>query len=274
MGEGPVVAVNGNQRWREGRDSYRPPGEVIDARACEVAPLAELEAKAFVTGHHYSGSYPAARWRFGLHRAGQLVGVAVFSHPCRDSILTKAFPIDSAREAVELGRFVLLDEVPGNGETWFLARCFAELRGQVRGVLSTGDPEPRTTLDGRQVFPGHVGTIYQAHNAAYLGRGKARLLRLLPDGRVFSERAISKIRSLERGWRHCAAQLEAAGATPLADPDAGDARAWLATWLPRVTRPFRHPGNHRYAWRIDRRMRWAPERLPYPKLTPVVLQAA
>lgn len=256
-----------NQRWLQRRDSYRPDGEVIDTSAYEVAPISELEAKAFVTEHHYSGSYPAARWRYGMHLRGRLVGAAVFSHPCRDSILTKAFPGIVAREAVELGRFVLLDEVPGNGETWFLARCFAALRGQVRGVLSTSDPEPRTTADGRVIFPGHVGTIYQAHNGVYMGRGKARLLRLLPDGRVFSERAISKIRSLERGWRHCAEQLEAVGAAPLSyrDPEPGDAREWLGTWLSRVTRPFRHPGNHRYGWRLDRRLTWKPVRLSYPK---------
>lgn len=255
-----------NQRWRDRRGSYRPAGETIDASEYEVAEGGELDAKAFVTAHHYSASYPAARWRFHLYRRGALVGVAVFSHPCRDSILTKTFPIASARDAVELGRFVLLDEVPGNGETWFLARCFERLRGQVRGVLSTSDPEPRTTIDGRLVFPGHVGTIYQAFNAVHLGRGKKRILRLLPDGRVFSERAISKVRSMERGWRRCAAELEAAGAAPVGDPDAAGARAWLATWLSRVTRPFPHPGNHRYAWSLDRRMDWRPERLPYPKL--------
>ena len=256
-----------NQRWLQRRDRYRPDGEVIDPRAYEVTEIDELTAKRFVLEHHYSASYPAARWRFGLHRGGQLVGVAVFSHPCRESILTKTFPIARAREAVELGRFVLLEEVPGNGETWFLARCFDLLRGQVRGVLSTSDPAPRSTIDGEVVFPGHLGLIYQGHNAAYIGRGKARTLRLLPDGRVFSERSIAKVRSLERGWRHCAAQLEAAGAAPLGEPDAGDARVWLAAWLPRVTRPFPHPGNHRYAWSLDRRMVWRPTRLPYPKPT-------
>lgn len=72
-----------NQRWAQGRDSYRPAGEPIQTRLYEVAELDELDAKAFVVEHHYSRSYPAARWRFGLHRAGRLVGVAVFSGPYR-----------------------------------------------------------------------------------------------------------------------------------------------------------------------------------------------
>jgi integrase len=142
-----------NQRWAHGRDSYRPVGEPIQTRLFEVGELDEFDAKGFVIEHHYSRSHPAARWRFGMHRAGRLVGVAVFSHPCRDSVLTDAFPAAAPREAVELGRFMLLDEVPGNGETWFLGRCFAALRGRVRGVLSTSDPVARAALDGRVIFP-------------------------------------------------------------------------------------------------------------------------
>ena len=253
-----------NQRWLFGRDSYRPPAEVIRSAEYDVAPLEELAAKAFVTSHHYSGSYPAARFRYGLHRRGRLVGVAVFSVPMRWEVF-KPLPF-AGRESVELGRFVLVDEVPGNGETWFLARCFEQLRTKgLRGVVSFSDPIPRTTLDGRRVFPGHVGTIYQAHNGAYVGRGRADTLRLLPDGRVLSRRAISKIRNGEQGLHYASAILESHGAAPLGGQDP---RAWLAHWLPRLTRPLRHPGTFKYAWTLHRRDRSALKchHLAYPKL--------
>ena len=64
-----------NQRWREGRDSYRPSGETIRAADYEVhrfpsvAPGADDAARDFVEGHHYSRSFPAARERFGLYKA-------------------------------------------------------------------------------------------------------------------------------------------------------------------------------------------------------------
>jgi hypothetical protein len=81
------------QRWRARRDSYRPVGEPIHTRLYEVAPIAiDGPAKDFVIHHHYSGSYPAARFRFGLYRHQVLVGVAVFSHPCGDRGLTSVFP--------------------------------------------------------------------------------------------------------------------------------------------------------------------------------------
>ncbi len=77
------------QRWRERRDLYRPKGEVMDPREYEVSALPTAEAKMFVISHHYSGTFPAARRSFALHRRGQLVGVAVFSHPASNAVLTK-----------------------------------------------------------------------------------------------------------------------------------------------------------------------------------------
>lgn len=249
------------QRWSEGRTRFRPAGETIRVSEYDVDLLEDdRRPKAFVLEHHYSASYPPARVRVGLYRRGHLVGVAVFSQPCNDAALTSVFPI-AAVDGVELGRFVLLDEVPGNGESWFLARCFEQLRRrELRGVISFSDPIARTTAAGALVFPGHIGTIYQAHNAAYVGRGTARTLRILPDGTVMSARALQKIRAGERGWRSAAQQLERWGASSCQDVDR---RGWLRTWLPQLTRPLRHPGNHKYAWPLDRRLMAVSG--PYPK---------
>lgn len=256
-----------NQRWNEGQTSYRPAGEVIRTSEYDVAPILDNQVpKAFVEKHHYSGTYPAARFRYGMYHRGELAGVAVFSHPCSDKVLTKVFPVaDDPTQAVELGRFVLLDEVPGNGESWFLARAFEHLRSSgIVGVVSFSDPMPRTSISGDVVLPGHTGCIYQSVNGVYLGRGDARTLHILPDGRSFNHRAAQKIRKREQGWRYAAQQLEVHGAAPLTE--SMDAAEWLRTWLPRLTRPLRHRGNHKYAWAIDRAIRkHLPKSLPYPK---------
>lgn len=141
------------QRWRVRVPRYRPARECIDASAYDVVELRhDGETKAFVETNHYSGTYPAARFRFGLTRGSHLVGVAVFSHPCNDAVLTSVFG-GEAIESVELGRFVLLDDVPGNGETWFLARCIDVLRKrELRGVVAFSDPHPRHDVHGRVVI--------------------------------------------------------------------------------------------------------------------------
>lgn len=258
------------QRWRNGRGSYRPAGEPIRTSDFDVQPIAkDNPAKAFVCAHHYSASYPAARFRFGLYRSGELVGVAVFSEPAnRLSLACLPCPVT---DATELGRFVLLDDVPANGETWFLARCFGLLAAEgVAGVISFSDPMPRSDARGVTVFPGHVGTIYQASNAVYLGRARGDALRLLPDGTVLHNRAIAKLRKRDKGWRYVAARIEAAGAGAVGE----DVEAWLATWLPRVVRRVKHPGNLKYAFALDRRMRKRmPASLPYEKMA-LIRQAA
>lgn len=255
------------QRWRARRDSYRPAGEPIRTADHEVVVLEDdATAKAFVVAHHYSGSYPAARFRVGLFRRGELAGVAVFSHPCAQQVLDV---LPGGREAgVELGRFVLLDEVEANGETWFLARALRLLaREGFAAVLSHSDPAPRSTAAGAVVFGGHVGTIYQASSATYLGTGPRRTQRLLPDGSVFSARAWSKIRARERGWDYSSEILVRAGAAPPPrDPSRGQLRAWLKLWVPRLSRPVRHPGMHRYAFPLDKTSRrLMPASLAYPK---------
>lgn len=251
------------QRWRCGRASYRPAGELFAPLAHEVAEIdRDGPAREFVEAHHYSGTYPAARRRFGLYRGAALVGVAVFSVPMTAAVLG---PLPAGAEAAELGRFVLLDEVPGNGESWFLARCLDVLRREGwAGVVTFADPEARTTASGESVFGGHLGTIYQASNAVYLGRATPRTLRVLPDGTVFSARAAQKIRARERGWRYAVEQLVAAGAP---EPANDDLRGWLPVALAATTRTVRHRGNHKYVIGLESRVRaMLPASRSYPKV--------
>ena len=255
------------QRWCDHRGSYRPAGEVLQPSHYEVAEIwGDAEARAFIEQHHYSGSYPNARFRFGLYWGGLLVGVAVFSHPVNDLVLA-VFPGD-IRASVELGRLVLLDFVPANAESWFLARAFTLLRrAGIHGVASFSDPVPRTAVDGRLLFAGHVGTIYQASNAIYTGRSRPERKLLLPDGTMLHSRSLAKIRVRDSRWRSAAKPLERHGAEPLRDDE--DARTWVETWAKKLCRPLVHSGNHRYLFVLDRRLRkYLPTGLPYPKFEP------
>ena len=195
---------------------------------------------------------PPARFRFGIYRDGTgLAGVAVFSVPCRDAVLTSVFPGDP-RCSVELGRFVLLDQVERNGETWFLGECFRHLRAAgVEGVVAFSDPVPRIDAAGRTIMPGHVGIIYQAFNGCYLGQRRAESLWQLPNGQTLHRRSLAKIKKRDRGWETPAARLVELGA----DEPWDDAGAWLEHWLPKIATRKRHPGNHKYAWAVDRRLR-------------------
>lgn len=211
------------QRWRHRRAAYRPANEPLDPNLYGVEPIADAQAKSFVTAHHYSGTYPAARTRIGLFRsrpnhAAELVGVAIFSVPMNSAAVTHHTGQPAAAAAgIDLGRFVLLDEEPANTESWFLARALRILHSllpDISAVLSYSDPLPRHAIDGATTMPGHIGTIYQASNARYLGRSRARTLIVDVTGRTVSERALSKLRADDRGADYAYSQLLAAGAPP------------------------------------------------------------
>ena len=261
------------QRWRDGRSHWRHRSEGgFDASHYRVGPIDDRTAKAYVERNHYARSYVASRLRYGLwDRRGHLLGVAVLSVPVRREVLTLPFPeLQPFRESLELGRFVLADRAPANSESWFLGRVF-RLAGSegVRGVVSFSDPVARCDAAGRIVFPGHIGIAYQAANATYAGRGTARTLYVLPDGRVLNDRALSKLRSLDVGHEYVEHLLRGFGAPPRRGSPPSE-------WLPRAldaagVRRLRHPGNHRYLFRLGdrtskRSVVIALPKLPYPKL--------
>lgn len=276
-------ASNFTQRWKRHKHSWRHVSEGgFASREYEVGALDEAVARAFVEQHHYSGSYSGDLQRYGLWHHARLVGVAVLGNGGFSRVLTNPFPdLEPYSESAELSRFVLLDEVPGNAESWFLAEAFRQAAALgMRGIVSFSDPQPRTTAAGHLVMRGHVGTIYQASNATYTGRATSRTIYLLPDGRVFNEQSLGKIRLQKQGARYAEAELVRFGARPREDGE--DPRSWLRQALVDAgCRRVRHPGNHRYLFtlanprlsvRQQRRARASlratlPESLSYPKNT-------
>ncbi len=261
------------QRWRDRQHSWRHATEPFTPARYSVEPIRDRDAKAFCLTHHYATSYPAAIHRYGLidHADGQLVGVAVLAAPASHAVLTTAFPtLTPYSESVELARFVLLDQVPAPAESWMLARIFRDVRDHgVRGVVTFADPMPRHRSDGVQVKPGHLGIIYQASNALYYGRGTARTVTLLPDGTVLHDRAAQKVRSQETGHRYVEDRLATLGATPITPTD--NPTRWLTAALREIQADrIRHPGNHRYLFRLGKgrdrdRIQVGPTARPYPK---------
>ena len=256
-----MIQLDFGQRWLNRRDSYRH-SDNINPADYEVAPIdgdgSDTIAKAFVREHHYSGTYPAARERIGLYfrKTGKLVGIAVFSHPPSEDVLGK-LPCDRL-EGVELGRFVLLPSVPGNGETWFLARCHEILRPRgYRVLISHSDPVRRRKLDGTLVLPGHVGFIYQAGSMVYGGRSKRQLHVLKPDGTVFSPRSMTKIRLAESGYFRSIRELVDIGArAPTATEleTRNGRRDWMWRSIEATCRRLEHGGNFRYLFALDKRL--------------------
>lgn len=258
------------QRWREHRSLYVPSRTTIDPRLYDVAPItSDAEARAFLRRHHYLGgeSYPAARFRFGLYRRGELVGVAVFGNPPTPTAavaLGRMFPGASPQELVTWSRLVLLDECEANAESYLGAACLSWLRREAGVVAGITFADPAL---------GHWGCVYQSLSFTYLGLSRPEWVHVWRDGNgseSLPRRAIEKARAQEKGWRGTVRRLVARGAPepPLA-PRAF--RLWLDEWVARLTRREKAPPKHRYAFaktRLARRQLegFMPATLPYPKL--------
>jgi hypothetical protein len=126
------------QRWNRRVHSWRHVSEGgFDPSRYSVEPISEAAARAWVVEHHYSGSYPAASRRYGLlGPTAQLLGACVPGVPMTAAVLTNVFPdLCPVTEALELSRLVLADEVPANGESWFIfcrkLRQMKAMAGQV-----------------------------------------------------------------------------------------------------------------------------------------------
>jgi len=245
------------QRWNRRRASYRPAGELFDPRYASVEPIEERDAKAFVESEHYSGTYPAARFRAGVlikepFRPEVLAGVGVFSVPMNQRVVPAYFAGLAPAAGVELGRFCLAQSLASNAESWALARMHALLRRalpEVRAVIAYCDPIERRDESGAVVKRGHVGTIYKATNATFRGRSSARTLWLSPCGASLADRLLSKVRLAETGERYAVERLAALGAPRRQRHEGGAeyiARLKDSGWL----RPVRHPGNLAFAWSL------------------------
>ncbi|MFE1476546.1 hypothetical protein ACFW6N_22190 [Streptomyces cyaneofuscatus] len=265
------------QRWHERTPTWRRTSEGgFNPDLHRVIAIPEGPARRFVERHHYSGSWPAVRFVYGLQRTdeppgpgeppgGRLLGVLSLGIPMNGAVLDVFEGTRRYAETLELNRLVLLDRAESNAESWFCARAFtAAARHGIRGVVAHSDPHPRVrrTPDGgtELLSPGHIGHVYAAQDFVYLGRTRPRRLTVLPDATVLSDRAAAKIRGDEVGHRGAERRLVEFGASPRQPGQSG--RDWLAQALEDISATVvHHAGNHRYARAIG------------PRRTPIIATA-
>lgn len=248
-----------SQRWRLRRSIFVPNSTEIDPRDYTVAAIEPKTARAFVQEHHYLRSFPASQFAAGLFRARTLVGACVFATPSNDAVITTHTGLIDPRTGTTLARLILLDDIPGNAETYFVARA--------KRLLRQEKPHIEAFVSYADETVGHIGQIYAALSGSYRGRTRFRQRHFIGNLQI-AERSLSKITLEEPGGEGAARQLLAAGAHerhPSETP---------GQWIARLRRDQqlvsrRSPGLHVYSFPLTLAARLAERDLPrktYPKL--------
>lgn len=132
----------------------------------EVREIPAALAREVAEREHYMHRKPQVKYAFGLYSPDTpdldtlfpgpgLAGIAVFGVPASHHLQVGACPSDPSL-VLEFNRLWVDDEMPRNTESWFVARCLAQLPGYI--VISYAD-----------TMQGHLGYIYRALNFHYAG---------------------------------------------------------------------------------------------------------
>jgi hypothetical protein len=283
--------VTVSERWREGMAGFVPNTGTDLEKDYEVEQIGGKVAKCFVQRHHYLPNFPQIGAAYGLHtkRGGRLVGVAIWSNAARNSEVR--YGRVKTNEIRDLSRLVLLDEVPGNAESFFVARaksryaryhqeCERTFGGserepsRLRVLLSMSDPVPVSDSEGNIILPGHIGNVYQALNAYYVGRSSPKTQLVTPGGHIIAGRGYSKVdawlRDDSKAGRGGEAMLDRLDALlPGFKKARRRSRKTTETLLKEPRWGLRiqhHPGNIVYAWLVGGKSenRNTLKRLPAP----------
>jgi hypothetical protein len=118
------------------------------------------------------GSLPVATTCYGLIYGGKLSGVAVVGSACSPTV---GASIGIKNEGIcELRRFALRDNMPKNTASYFLSRVIKKIAGY-NVLISYADSQA-----------GHIGSIYQACNAIYLGCSQENRI-VMPSGEIIKD---------------------------------------------------------------------------------------
>ena len=152
-------------------------GGANPTRSLHFMPCALGHVSWFIKRYHYSHTHPGGiDFSFAAIQNGILVGACVFGYMAGNpKAMCVCKQSDDPSKYRELMRLVLLDEIPKNSESRFIAWCLRWLRSKtdLLAVISFADPK----------F-GHTGVIYRASNWIYTGlqnQDRPRLLKTHAD---------------------------------------------------------------------------------------------
>lgn len=129
----------------------------------KIREIPKPQALMFTITRHYRKSIPRLTSLFlGLFIDSTLVGVMSLGWGVRPlHTIRKLFPSCTTKDYFEIGRLCMLEEMPKNSESFFIARCIEYIKENF--------PEKRILFSWADGLLGKPGFIYQSSNFLYGG---------------------------------------------------------------------------------------------------------
>ena len=178
---------------------------------------------------HYAKSVPAVQFAYNVYENDEWCGCIIYSSGANNHI---ACPFNlSQGEVLELVRVAL------NGKQSATSECVAKSLKR----LHEDAPYVKIVVSYADMDQGHVGTIYQATNWLYIGKGAPIHSFIIKGKKTHFKSIHSKYKFVNLEW-----------IKKNIDPNAKD---------------FAPEGKHKYIYCFDKRIRkqWEAKALPYPK---------
>jgi len=163
-------------------------------RDMTVTRVSAFDVDEFCRRWHYTKHMGAATWRYGLWDGITLVGVVAYNIPTMD-VCAAMFGPDLWDWVAHMGRLVCAEDAPRNVESRLIAESLR--------LLKQDRPVVRAVVTYAASGAGHIGYVYQATNALYLGLAASRYHYQDGSGQSRSTKQttyLSKADAIARGW--------------------------------------------------------------------------
>ncbi len=132
-----------------------------DCSRVSINPIKCTDAKPIIINKHYSHTWTACRYSYGVYYDKILIGCIVYGSPVgRLTIksICKKYPL-TTKNTMELTRLWIADGYGSNIESFSIGQSFKYLKKEgIEVIISYADP-----------YQNHLGIIYQATNFLYQG---------------------------------------------------------------------------------------------------------
>jgi hypothetical protein len=145
-------------------------------RDMNIGPVTTNDVREFSRRYHYMASTTgnAYSWRWGLWSGPELHGVVAYNLPTI-STCESVFGKEHSAHVWHMCRLIAADRSPRNTESRLIGLSLQEIQ--------RNHPDVWAVITYADTTVGHIGTIYQATNAHYIGVGGKTNYYLDQDGR-------------------------------------------------------------------------------------------